>query len=260
MNTFEASVERPLSDRTNKPRETGLTMLIDKGLGVSHVQDLVEIAHQWIDVAKLGFGTSRLCPEEVIKRKTSAYRDHDIHVMPGGTLLEVVIAQGKLDEFLKEANAVGFDTIEVSDGTIPMSDDTRAEVIERVASEGFLVLSEVGSKFADMDLPAEETVRALRRDIELGAFQVILESREAGKGVGIYDAAGEIVDDKLESIVNEVDVKNVLFEAPEKNQQVALIKKFGNNVSLGNIHPADVLALEALRAGLRADTLRGIYE
>lgn len=260
MNTFEASVECPLSGRTKKPRKTGLTMMIDKGLGVSHTEALVEIAHQWIDVAKLGFGTSRLCPEEVIKRKTSAYRDHDIYVMPGGTLLEVVAAQGQLDEFLKEAKAVGFDAIEVSDGTIPMSDDTRAEVIERVAREGFIVFSEVGSKFADMDLPAEETARALLRDLELGAFQVIVESREAGKGVGIYDAAGEIVDDKLEYIVNKVAVKNVMFEAPEKSQQVALINKFGNNVSLGNIQPADVLALEALRAGLRADTLRGIYE
>jgi phosphosulfolactate synthase len=111
-----------------------------------------------------------------------------------------------------------------------------------------------------MDLPAEETVRSLLRDIELGAFKVIIESREAGKGVGIYDTSGQIVDDKLEHIVNEVDIQNVMFEAPEKSQQVALIQKFGVNVSLGNIQPADILALEALRAGLRADTLRGVYD
>lgn len=260
MNTFEAFIELPLQNRTMKPRETGLTMMIDKGLGVAHVQSLVEIAHQWIDIAKLGFGTSRLCPEDIIRRKTEVYREYDIYVMPGGTLLEAVVAQGKLDEFLKEARAVGFNAIEVSDGTIPMNDDTRADVIKQVADGGFLVLSEVGSKFADMDLPAEETTRSLLRDIELGAFQVIVESREAGKGVGIYDAAGKIVDDKLEHIVNEVDVKNVMFEAPEKSQQVALIHKFGINISLGNIQPTDVLALESLRAGLRADTLRGIYQ
>lgn len=260
MNTFEAFIELPLQNRTMKPRETGLTMMIDKGLGVAHVQSLVEIAHQWIDIAKLGFGTSRLCPEDVIRRKTEVYREQDIYVMPGGTLLEAVVAQGKLDEFLKEARAVGFNAIEVSDGTIPMNDDTRADVIKRVADGGFLVLSEVGSKFADMDLPAEETARSLLRDIELGAFQVIVESREAGKGVGIYDAEGKIVDDKLEHIVNEVDVKNVMFEAPGKSQQVALIQKFGINISLGNIQPTDVLALESLRAGLRADTLRGIYK
>lgn len=260
MNAFETVVDRPLPNRTEKPRDTGLTMMIDKGLGTANAQSLAEIAHQWIDVAKLGFGTSRLCPEDVIRRKTEVYRAHDIYVMPGGTLLEAVIAQGRLDEFLHEAKAVGFNAIEVSDGTIPMDDQTRADVIRRVADGGFLVLSEVGSKFTDMDLPAEETARSLLRDLELGAFKVIVESREAGKGVGIYDSAGEIVDDKLEHIVNEVDVSNVMFEAPDKSQQVALIRKFGINISLGNIQPADVLALESLRAGLRADTLRGIYE
>lgn len=260
MNAFEAILERPLPDRTTKPRKTGLTMMIDKGLGVTQAESLAEIASQWIDIAKLGFGTSSLCPQEVIRRKTAAYREHDIFVMPGGTLLEAVIAQGKLNEFLIEAKEVGFDAIEVSDGTIPMDDEKRADVIKRVSDSGFLVLSEVGSKFADMDLPAEETARSMLRDLELGAFQVIVESREAGKGVGIYDAAGQIVDDKLEYIVEQVDVRNVMFEAPEKSQQVALIQKFGVNISLGNIQPTDVLALECLRAGLRADTLRGIYE
>lgn len=260
MNTFESLIDRPLQDRTRKPRVTGLTMIIDKGMGVSHLEDYLKVAHEWIDVAKLGFGTSRLCPEEVIKMKTAIYRAHNIYVMPGGTLLEAVIAQGNFDEFLTEAKEVGFNAIEVSDGTIPMSDDTRAEVIGKVAGEGFMVLSEVGSKFSDMDLSPEETARSLIRDIGLGAFQVILESREAGRGVGIYDSEGDIVDEKLEAIVQDVDIKNVMFEAPNKGQQVALIQRFGINVSLGNIQPEDILSLETLRAGLRADTLRGIYQ
>lgn len=260
MNTFEKLVEIPLGGRTRKPRETGLTMMIDKGLGTAQVESLVEIAHQWIDVAKLGFGTSRLCPEEVVRRKIEAYRSRDIHVMPGGTLLEVVVAQGRLEGFLEEAKNIGFSAIEVSDGTLPMDDDTRASVIEKVAGAGFLVLSEVGSKFADADLSAGEQARSMLRDVELGAFQVIVESREAGKGVGIYDASGAIIDEKLRAIVEKVDLENVMFEAPQKNQQVALIHKFGINVSLGNIQPTDILALESLRAGLRADTLRGIYD
>jgi phosphosulfolactate synthase len=260
MNTFETLIDIPLKDRTQKPRQTGLTMIIDKGLGAGYVEGMVEIASQWIDVAKLGFGTSRLCPRDVVERKIEIYRSHDVYVMPGGTFLEVVYAQGKLDEFLKEAKEVGFDAIEVSDGTLPMDDDTRGDVIKRVADAGFLVLTEVGSKFADTDLPAEETARSMLRDIELGAFKVIMESREAGKGVGIYDASGNIVDEKLERIVEEVDASNVMFEAPNKNQQVALMQKFGINVSLGNIQPTDIHALEALRAGLRADTLRGVYD
>ena len=260
MNTFENLIDIPIAGRTQKPRVTGLTMMIDKGLGAAQVESLTEIAHQWIDIAKLGFGTSRLCPREVVERKIQTYRSREIEVMPGGTFLEVVVAQGKLDEFLAEAADIGFSAIEVSDGTLPMDDDTRASVIEKVAAAGFTVLSEVGSKFADTDLSAAEQARSMLRDVELGAFQVIVESREAGKGVGIFDAAGGIVDDKLQAIVEKVDLKNVMFEAPQKAQQVELMNKFGINVSLGNIQPADVLALEALRAGLRADTLRGIYD
>jgi len=260
MNTFESLVTIPLPGRSLKPRRTGLTMVIDKGLGPVQAADLAEIAHPWIDVVKLGFGTSRLCPQDVVKRKISAYRKYDIRVMPGGTLLEVVIAQGKLEAFLKETRKVGFDALEVSDGTIPMDDETRAEVIGRASTAGFTVFAEVGSKFADADLSPEETVREIRRDLGLGAFQVIIEAREAGQGVGIYDASGGIVDEKLQAIVAGADLQNVLFEAPQKAQQVELIRKFGVNVSLGNIPPADVVALESLRAGLRADTLRGIYD
>jgi phosphosulfolactate synthase len=260
MNTFENVVALPLPGRSLKPRRSGLTMVIDKGLGPAQAADLAEIAHAWIDVVKLGFGTSRLCPQEVVARKVAIYRQHDIRVMPGGTLLEVVQAQRELDAFLKEARQVGFDAIEVSDGTIHMDDKTRTSVIGRAAAAGFMVFSEVGSKFADADLSAEETVREIQRDLELGAFQVIIEAREAGLGVGIYDAAGHIVDEKLQAIVAGADLQNVLFEAPQKAQQVVLIQKFGVNTSLGNISPSDVLALESLRAGLRADTLRGIYD
>jgi phosphosulfolactate synthase len=259
MNTFENLVERPLKDRTLKPRITGLTMIIDKGLGVIHTKDLLEISHEWIDVAKFGFGTSRLCPENVVRLKAEVYRAHNVYVMPGGTLLEVVLAQDRLDEFLEEAKEVGFNAIEVSDGTLPMNDEQRSEVIRKVAGEGFMVLSEVGSKFTDMDLPVDEISRSISRDIDLGAFQVIVEAREGGKGIGIYDTNGDIVDEKLQAIVNGVDMKKVMFEAPHKNQQLELIQKFGVNVNLGNIQAADVASLEALRAGLRADTLRGIY-
>ncbi len=260
MDTFERFVDRPLQGRIRKPRVNGLTMIMDNGLGVDQLKDFLEVASEWIDIAKLGYGTSRLCPEDVVRAKIEAYRAQNIYVMAGGTFTEIVLAQGKLNEFLAEAKELGFNAVEVSDGTIPMNDETRTDVIRQVAGEGFMVLSEVGSKFPDSALSMKELVREIHRDIELGAFQVIIEARESGAGVGIFNFSGNIIDEKLNIIADEADLTKVMFEAPQKNQQVALIQQFGVNVNMGNIQPDQVLAMESLRAGLRADTLRGIYD
>jgi len=133
-------------------------------------------------------------------------------------------------------------------------------VIRQVAGEGFMVLSEVGSKFPDSALSMKELVREIHRDIDLGVFQVIIEARESGVGIGIFNFSGNIVDETLNTIAEESDLTKVMFEAPQKSQQVALIHQFGVNVNMGNIQPIQVLPLETLRAGLRADTLRGIYD
>jgi phosphosulfolactate synthase len=235
-------------------------MLMDNGLGIDQLQDFLNICSEWIDIAKLGYGTSRLCPEEVIRKKIEVYRSHNIYVMAGGTFTEIVLAQGKLNDFLAESKELGFNAIEVSDGTIPMSDETRSDVIRQVAGEGFMVLSEVGSKFPDSALSLKELIREIHRDIELGSFQVIIEARESGMGVGIFNFSGNIVDEHLNTIAEETDLTKVMFEAPLKSQQVALIQQFGVNVNMGNIQPTQVLPLETLRAGLRADTLRGVYD
>jgi len=235
-------------------------MIMDNGLGVSQLIDFLKTSSEWIDIAKLGYGTSRLCPEEVVREKIEAYRAHNIYVMAGGTFTEIVLAQGKLNEYLAESKDLGFNAIEVSDGTIPMTDETRSDVIRQVAGEGFMVLSEVGSKFPDSALSMKELVREIHRDIELGAFQVIIEAREQGVGIGIFNFSGNIVDEKLNIIAEDSDLTKVMFEAPQKSQQVALINQFGVNVNMGNIQPIQVLPLETLRAGLRADTLRGIYD
>jgi phosphosulfolactate synthase len=260
LSAFEKVVSPPLPGRMKKPRETGLTMVIDKGLGLRETRDLVETCDDHVDIVKLGFGTSRLCPMEIIKKKVATYKAHDVYVMPGGTLLEVAVAQKVLDGYLAEAKRIGFNAIEVSDGTVPMRDEVRAHVVREACSQGFKVVAEVGRKFKELDLSPEEFVKGVKRDLELGAWKVIIEAREAGRGVGIYDDTGRIVKERFERIVSGLlSVDDIIFEAPEKSQQVELIQKFGPNVNLGNIPPAEALSVEALRNGLRADTLRKIY-
>jgi len=261
MNAFEKVVSMPISGRSmKKPREEGITMVIDTGLGIREAQDIAEIAGDYIDYIKLGFGTSRVVNEELLKKKISIYREHNIDVYPGGTLLEIAIAQGVLEKFLDEAKKLGFSAIEVSDGTITISDEQRAEAIRKARERGFKVIAEVGKKDIARDLNAEAIIRGIQRDLKLGVSKVIIEAREAGKGIGIYDEKGEVRVDKLEAIIREVDVKNLIFEAPNKNQQTYLILRFGPNVNLGNVHPDDVIPLEALRQGLRSDTLRTVYK
>jgi len=259
MNTFERFVERPLQGRTRKPRVNGLTMIMDNGMGVGQLKDFLKIASEWIDIAKLGYGTSRLCPEEVVREKIEAYRAHNIYVMAGGTFTEIVLARGEAEripgrvEGARPERHRGIRRDHSDERRNPLRHDQAGR------REGFMVLSEVGSKFPDSALSMKELIREIHRDIALGAFQVIIEARESGMGIGIFNFSGNIVDEKLNMIAEDSDLTKVMFEAPQKSQQVALIHQFGVNVNMGNIQPGQVLPLETLRAGLRADTLRGIY-
>jgi len=261
MRAFEKIVSIPLKGRIlNKPRSDGITMVIDTGLGLNAAKDLVQTASEYIDIIKLAFGTSRLIQENIVKKKIKLYNEYEIDVMPGGTFLEVAFAQGKLIDYLTEAKKLGFTAIEVSDGTISISDEDRSKIIKEAYNQGFKVLAEVGKKMKEEDLTGEEIAEGIKRDLELGVFKVIIESREAGKGIGFYDESGGIIEQKLEVAIKGIDVKNILFEAPHKNQQVYFIKRFGPNVNLGNIQPNEVIPLEALRQGLRADTLKLVYK
>jgi len=260
MYAFERIVSIPILGRTTKPRTEGITMVIDNGLGLRAAQDLVETSGSYIDYIKLGFGTSRLVNEELLKKKIAVYREHNIDVYPGGTLFEVALAQGVLDKFLSYAKEMGFSAIEVSDGTITMSDEQRVESIRKAREYGFKVIAEVGKKDVMKDLSGEAYATGIQRDLKLGVFKVIVEARASGRRIGIYDEKGEVKKDKLEAVIKDVDVKNLIFEAPNKNQQVYLIMKFGPNVNLGNIKPDDVIPLETLRQGLRGDTLKTVYK
>jgi len=164
-----------------------------------------------------------------------------------------------IDEFLDEAKKLGFDAIEVSDGTITMSYEQRRDIINKALKRGFRVISEVGKKDRARDLRGEAYAEGIKRDLKLGVFKVIVEARASGKGIGIYDESGGIRADKLETILKEVDVKDIIFEAPNKNQQVYLLLRFGCNTNLGNIRPQDVIPVEALRQGLRGDTMKTVY-
>ncbi|NOR14192.1 MAG: phosphosulfolactate synthase [Candidatus Aminicenantes bacterium] len=250
----------PVGGRSYKPRENGLTMVIDKNLGLNRLRDLISIAGDYIDVVKLTFGTSAFYDEKLLIDKNNMLTAAGIDVMPGGTFLEIAIWQGVLDNYLKSARDLGFSAIEISDGSIDMDLPTRKTAIQKAQEAGFMVFTEVGKKDPSEALPLEETLRFIAEDIASGVKKVIIEAREAGKGVGIFDKEGKIKQDEMEEIYSGVaDPGHLMWEAPIKNQQQALILRCGHNVSLGNIPPDDILALEALRQGVRGDTLKQAY-
>jgi phosphosulfolactate synthase len=254
---WEGVIEMPVRERLRKPRESGWTMVIDKVLGLHAVDDLMQVAAPSIDVLKLTFGTSAFFAGDVLKEKVRTVTAHGVYCMPGGTFLEVAVWQGALDRYLERARELGFNAIEVSDGTIEMDPRTRAETIQKAVKAGFRVLSEVGKKDPTDAQPMALLAETVNADLEHGAFMVIMEAREAGKGVGIYDASGLPKEAEIDAFLAGVrEPSRILWEAPLGPQQRYLVLRFGPNVNLGNIAPEDILALEALRSGLRGDTLK----
>lgn len=258
--SWERVIRMPVEGRTKKPRKSGLTMVIDKGLGLGQLEDLIQVSGDYIDVIKLTFGTSAFYGSSLLKKKNKMITSAHIDVMPGGTFLEVAIWQNIVDDYLKRAKELGFSAIEVSDGTIEIERSVRQDVIKKSLERGFMVISEVGKKDPKEALPISLIHKLIKEDMVSGAFKVIIEAREAGKGVGIYDREGKIKDEEVDNILAGVKDKNCLiWEAPLKDQQQALILRLGPNVNLGNIPPEEVLALEALRQGVRGDTLKNAY-
>jgi phosphosulfolactate synthase len=254
---WEGVIDWPVRDRAQKPREQGWTMVIDKGLGLHAIDDLMQMAAPVVDVVKLTFGTSAFYTHDLLKEKVRTIVAHGVHCMPGGTFQEVAIWQHRIEPYLDRARALGFDAVEVSDGTIELDPRTRADAIAKSVAAGFRVLSEVGKKDPSDAQPMAVLADLVNADLDHGAFMVIMEAREAGKGVGIYDASGLPKEAEIDAFLKGVgDPSRVLWEAPLGPQQKYLVLRFGPNVSLGNIPPEDILALEALRCGLRGDTLK----
>ncbi|NAS88691.1 phosphosulfolactate synthase [ANME-1 cluster archaeon AG-394-G21] len=243
-------------NRAEKPRDVGLTMVLDKGLGYHAAQDLMEYTSEYIDIIKLGWGTHRLCSEEVVKRKIQLYTDNSILVSNGGTLFEIAYLQRKVDEFFVYARQIGLSSVEISDGSIRISREERSEII-RECKNMFVVFTEVGKKdpLEDALLTIDYRLKEAKSDLDAGATKVIMEARESGKGIGVYDKEGKIKEDMVKKLTEGIGLRNIMFEAPEKSQQVYLILNLGPEVNLGNIKPEDVIPLETLRRGLRGDTL-----
>jgi phosphosulfolactate synthase len=260
IKAWEGTIEMPVSGRSFKPRTTGLTMVIDKGMGIHRLEDLIESASEYIDIIKFTFGTSAFYDQKFLKAKNAMITSADIDVMPGGTFLEIAIWQKELEIYLKRAKELGFSAVEISDGTIDMGLDTRKKAIIKACDLGFKVITEVGKKDPKEVISLPQIHQLISEDIANGAEKVIIEAREAGKGVGIFDADGKVKEEEVEGIIQGVEnLDNIMWEAPLKNQQQALIIRCGPDVNLGNIPPDEILALEALRQGVRGDTLKRAY-
>ncbi|WP_010274073.1 phosphosulfolactate synthase [Paenibacillus senegalensis] len=253
---WPAELADPSGRRAAKPRLKGKTMIIDKGIGLYRFEDLLVTAAEHIDMIKLGFGTSALYPPPVLRKKIELARAFDVDIYPGGTFLEVALAKGSLDSFFSMVRNLGFNAVEISDGTIDIDRKTRNELLERASQHELKAYTEYGKKSRGFEISLDDLVETVEEDLSLGAELVTIEGRESGEGVGIFNETGECRDDYIEQVVQRLPfVDMLLWEAPQTSQQVHLLKKLGSDINLGNIAPDEVLSLEALRRGLRSDTL-----
>ena len=246
-----------LKEREEKPRQKGITMVLDKGLGLETAESLMNISGDYVDYLKFGWGTSIVHDQDIIKDKVAMYKSHNITPYTGGTLCELAYMNDKLEEFFQEAHDLGFEAIEVSDGSTTISHDKKLECIESAKKDGFEVLSEVGKKDPGLDkeLSLDERIEYMQNELEAGSSLIIVEAREGGKNIGIYDKAGNAKEDEIDYILDNFDGNKILWEAPNKDQQVFFILKLGNDVNLGNVSTDDITSLETLRRGLRGDTV-----
>lgn len=236
--------------RTEKQRSYGLTMVMDKGLGLEATRDFLSVAAPYVDIAKLGFGTSMVTDR--LKEKIKIYQDHQIPVYFGGTLFEAFLIRNQMDEYIGILKEYGLSHVEVSDGSIIIPHLEKCGYVEKLAKI-VTVLSEVGSKDAAHIMPPYKWIELMKAELEAGATYVIAEAREAGN-VGIYRGSGEVREGLVQEILTQIPYEKIIWEAPQKAQQVYFLELLGANVNLGNLAPAEVIPLEAMRIGLRGDT------
>lgn len=252
---WDGRLSDPSGSRLSKPRTRGLTMVIDKGLGLTAFEDLMETAGAYIDVMKLGFGTSALYPPSVIAKKIRLAHQHKVTIMPGGTFLEVAIAQQRVQAFFSVVAALGFSGLEISDGTIELDRVQRSALIKQALNEGLTVYTEYGKKAWGSAIDLEGLLQTVYTDLQCGAELVTVEGRESGRGAGLYDENGSCKDIELFKAVEQLsDPYKLMWETPLKSQQVWMMQLLGRHVNLGNIAPEDVMSVESLRRGLRSDT------
>ena len=243
-----------LPARSGKPRTEGLTHVIDKGLNLRDIEGMFDTAGEFVDIVKLGWGTSYVTNN--LEKKIALYRSFETPVVCGGTLFEAVYGRGKIDEFKSWLKDYRFSHVEISDGTLEIPRERKLELIADFAQD-FIVLSEVGSKDSEVNIAPYLWAQWMREELDAGAWKVIAEGREGGTA-GIYRPTGEMRTGLVDEIVHEIAVSDLIFEAPTKSSQAWFVKQFGPNVNLGNIPPDEVIPLETLRLGLRGDTLKEV--
>ena len=239
-----------LPERTQKPREQGFTMMMDKGLSIREVEDFLEVSAPYTDIVKLGWATSYVVPN--LKRKIEVYRAGGLPVYLGGTLFEAFIIRNQFDDYRRLLDSFGLEYAEVSDGSLDLPHDRKCEFI-RELSKSVRVLSEVGSKDAEKIIPPYKWISQMQAELDAGAIKVIGEAREGGN-VGLFRSTGEVRSGLVEEILTKIPSERIIWEAPQKAQQVWFIKLLGANVNLGNIAPNEIVSLETIRLGLRGDT------
>lgn len=240
-----------LPNRISKPRTSGITMVIDGGMSVREVEDMLEVASDYIDYVKLGWGTSLVVQN--LEEKIKKLQDNNIPVCLGGTFFEFFLRKERLDLYDDILKKYNISMVEISDGTLEMERSDKLDYISKYAKD-YQVNSEFGSKKVETIYAPSLWVKSMKEELEAGAKMVIAEGRESGKA-GVFRDSSEIRTGLVDDIVNEIPSEKILWEAPQKQQQVWFIKKFGTNVNLGNINPRGVIGLETLRVGLRGDTL-----
>ncbi|WP_374948737.1 phosphosulfolactate synthase [Mucilaginibacter sp.] len=239
-----------LPERTAKPRNSGLTMVMDKGLSLRQAEDFIEMGAVYTDVIKLGWATSYVSPNLAAKLKL--YKEAGLPVYFGGTLFEAMIVRGQFDDYCRILDKYQMEYAEVSDGSITIEHDVKCEYIRKLSKQ-ITVISEVGSKDVQKIFAPYKWIALMKAEIEAGSWKVIAEARESGN-VGIYRDSGEVRQGLVDEILTQIPEETIIWEAPQKAQQVWFIKLIGANVSLGNIAPADIIPLETLRLGIRSDT------
>ena len=239
-----------IPERHAKPRNHGITMVMDKGLSIEESKNFLSVAHPHVDIVKLGFGTAFVTPD--LKKKIEVYQSYDIPVYFGGTLFEAFLIRNQFQDYINILKEFNINYMEVSDGSIEIPHAEKCGYIEKLTKYG-TVLSEVGSKDAAHIIPPYKWIELMKAELEAGATYVIAEARESGN-VGIYRGSGEVREGLVQEILTQIPEEKILWEAPQKGQQLYFLELIGCNVNLGNIAPSEVIPLEAMRIGLRGDT------
>ncbi len=239
-----------IPERTTKPRDFGFTMAMDKGLGTRETEDFMEMCSDFVDIVKLGWATSFVT--KPLREKLAIYKEAGVPVYFGGTLFEAFIIRNQFEDYLRVLDSYGMQFVEVSDGSIELPHDEKCGYIERM-SKHLTVLSEVGSKDAAKIIPPYKWIEQMQKELDAGSWKVIGEAREGGN-VGLFRDSGEVRQGLVEEILTKIPFEKIIWEAPQKAQQVWFIKLLGTNVNLGNIAPNEIIPLETIRLGLRGDT------